>query len=136
MIKVILYFAFGIAVLQYTAHTILFLTSKPKHGQDEIVLINAMKSNHWNFGGFKRSYWNFYFGGGLIAILFGLFEISILLLLLIIPPDSLYIIKPLIAIVIVSNILHGIISIKYFFLLPVLFDIIIAVLLIIAFVHI
>lgn len=54
--------AFGVALVQYIAQTFLFLTQKPSHGQEEISLIESMKLHRWNFKGFKRSYWDFYWG--------------------------------------------------------------------------
>lgn len=132
----ILHITFGAAVIQYVAHAILFLTAKPKHGQDEINVIKAMKSTRWNFKGFKRSYWDFYFGYGLLAILFGLVEIALLWQLSIIPENSLPIIKPIIAVLLFANILHGILTVKYFFLLPAIFDLLIATLLVLTFMNV
>jgi len=132
----ILRIALGAAAIQYIAHTILFLSAKPNHGEDEINLINAMKSNRWNFNGFKRSYWDFYFGYGLLAIFFGIVEIALLWQLSIIPQNFLPIIKPIIAVLIFANILHGILTLKYFFLLPVVFDLVVTILLALAYFYI
>ena len=57
-----------VALLQYSAHAVLFLSASPKHGAEEIALIETMKSHTWNFAGSIHSYWNFYFGYGLLAI--------------------------------------------------------------------
>jgi hypothetical protein len=37
-----------------------------------------MKGHRWNFSGFTRSYWDFYFGYGLLAIIWGIVEVIIL----------------------------------------------------------
>jgi len=132
----ILRIALGAAAIQYIAYTILFLSAKPKHGQDEINLINAMKSNRWDFNGFKRSYWDFYFGYGLLAILFGIVEIALLWQLSIIPQNFLPIIKPIIVVLFFANVLHGILTVKYFFLLPPVFDLVVTILLALAYFYI
>src|SRR5574341_556823 len=45
-----------LALLQYSAHTFLFLSATPTHGQEEMALIEAMKSHRWDFAGSMRSY--------------------------------------------------------------------------------
>ena len=63
-----------IAAIQYFAHTILFLGAKPSHGRDELELVERMQSVRWTFNGFERRYWNFYFGYGLLVILWSFIE--------------------------------------------------------------
>ena len=125
--------AFVVVLIQYTAHAILFLSAKPLHGQDEAALIEAMKLHRWNFSGFKRSYWNFYFGYGLVAILLGLVEAAILWQISKYAKMSSLEVKPMIAILFFANILHAILTLRYFFLLPALFDFIVAIFLALAF---
>ncbi|HKB46027.1 MAG TPA: hypothetical protein VKC90_16640, partial [Chitinophagaceae bacterium] len=102
---------------------------KPQHGQDEINLIEAMKSHYWNFSGFDHSYWDFYFGYGLLAILYGVVEIVLLLLLSSLSKTNSFKLRPVIAVFIFANILHAILILNYFFLLPAIFDLIISLVL-------
>lgn len=93
-----------------------------------------MKLHRWNFKGFKRSYWDFYWGYGLLAILFGLFEAALLWQMIIFARTPSIEIKPLIAILFLANIAHALLTLKYFFLLPVIFDILVAIFLVLAFI--
>jgi len=67
-----------LALLQYCAHAFLFLSARPTHGAAEAAVIDAMKGHRFEFSGLTRSYWDFYFGYGLLAILWGLVEIVLL----------------------------------------------------------
>ncbi len=66
--SLLLRFASGIALVQFAAHTILFVFSSPKHGPAESAVIEAMKAHRFDFMGSLRSYWDFYFGYGLEAL--------------------------------------------------------------------
>lgn len=129
----LLHIAFVIALVQYAAHAILFLTAKASHGQEEIALIETMKLHRWNFGGFKRSYWDFYFGYGLLAILWGIVEAVLLWQFSKLTKIAPLEIKPMIAILFLANIAHAVLTLKYFFLLPAIFDFAVAILLALAF---
>ena len=56
-----------LALLQFAAHTALTLFGRPGHGAEEIALVEAMKSHHFDFLGSSRSYWDFHFGYALFA---------------------------------------------------------------------
>ena len=116
-------------LLQYSAHTFLFLSAKPTHGPEEITLVEAMKSHYWDFGGFSHSYWDFYFGYGLIAILLGVIEVVLLWQLASISKISSVKIRPFIALLFFATLAHAILILKYFFLLPAIFDFITVLLL-------
>jgi hypothetical protein len=45
-----------LAFVQYTAHSVLFLSAKPTHGLEEVSVVEAMKSHHFKICGFNRSY--------------------------------------------------------------------------------
>ena len=121
-----------VAAIQYIAHGILFLSAKPSHGSDEIDLVERMKSLRWNFRGFERSYWNFYFGYGLIVILWGVVEVVLLWQLARLAGASSASVAPLVATLLAANIGHAILTLRYFFLIPAIFDIMIAILLAVA----
>ena len=122
--------AAGLAFIQYTAHSFLFLRARPTHGQEEAELVAAMKSHRWDFAGRSRGYWDFYFGYGLLAILWGVVEILLLWWMSVLAATTP--VAPLIAILLLANIGHAILTLRYFFPLPAVFDLLIAMVLIVA----
>ena len=125
-----LYLATALALIQYCAHAFLFLTAKPTHGPDEVAVVDAMRSNRFKIGLSARSYWDFYFGYGLLVILTGLVEVVLLCQLGMIAKAYPLLAHPLIAVLFVFNLAHAVLVWKYFALIaPVTFDIMIASLL-------
>ncbi len=131
-VTILLYIATALALIQYVAHAFLFLRAKPSHGQEEIAVVNAMKSYRWNFSGFRRSYWDFYFGYGLLAILWGIIEIILLWQLAGIASTSSVSIAAILILLLAANIGHAILTLRYFFLMPAIFDFLIAIVLFLA----
>jgi hypothetical protein len=127
--SVLLRVAALLSVIQYAAHAWLFVSATPQHGREEVELLQAMKSHRWRFGGFMRSYWDFYFGYGLIAILWGVIEIVLLWQLAALAGTHSAWVTRAIAALLAANIGHAILTLRYFFLIPAIFDILIAVVL-------
>lgn len=121
-----------IASIQYAAHAVLFLRAKPSHGKEEIELMERMKAQRWNFSGFMRSYWDFYFGYGLLAILWGAIEVALLWQLAAHANTDVFWARWFVATLLVANIAHAILTLRYFFLQPVVFDVVIAIVLALA----
>jgi hypothetical protein len=121
--------AAGLALIQYIAHALLFFRAKPSHGQEEIDVVNTMKSHRWKFSGLERSYWDFYFGYGLLAILWGVVEIFLLWQVASIAAASSVSIIPFLVLLLIANIGHAILTMLYFFPLPAVFDLLIALVL-------
>lgn len=115
-----------LAALQYTAHAVLFLSATPTHGPDEIAVIETMKAHRFDVYGFDRSYWDFYFGYGLLAILFGLVEVVVLWQLATLAKADSYRVRPIIGMLIFANVAHALLMWRYFFLGPLLFDVAVA----------
>jgi hypothetical protein len=126
--------ASGIALFQYGVHAFLYLTATPSHGRDEIALIGAMKLQHWDFRGFTRSYRDFYFGYGLLAILWGLIEVILIWQLSVLAKISSLRIRPMIVVLFLANVAHAILTLMYFFSVPAIFDFIVAIFLLSAFI--
>ncbi|MBS1545455.1 MAG: hypothetical protein JST14_17595 [Bacteroidetes bacterium] len=114
--------AMVIAVIQYAVHTVAFLRARPRHDADEVNLVEMMKSLQWNFGGSERSYWDFYFGYGMVAILMGLLEILLLWFLSGLLGRNTREALPFLLIMVVINVFHILITLKFFFILPATFD--------------
>src|SRR5215471_18238574 len=115
------------ALIQYCAHAFLFLTAKPTHGPEERAILDAMRSNRFKIGLSARSYWDFYFGYGLLVILTGLVEVAVLWQLGMIGDAYSLLARSLIAVLFLFNLAHAVLVWKYFALIaPVAFDIMIA----------
>ena len=116
--------ASALALLQYSAHAFLFLSATPTHGAGEIAVIDAMKSH---VVGLSRSYWDFYFGYGLMVILSGVIEVILLWHLAVVAKNEPYRVRPIIALFIFANFMHALLVWKYFQLIaPMTFDVLVA----------
>jgi len=118
--------------VQGLAHLTLFVTARPKHGPVEEALVAAMQGNRFDFGGGPHSYWDMYFGYGLNAAGAVLVE-SLVLWLLVRPfradPRA---VAPILAVLVLANLLHAALVLRYFFPLPAMFDGLVAALLLAA----
>jgi hypothetical protein len=114
-----------LAAVQYAAHGLLFITAKPKHGPPEIGVVEAMRSR---IPGMPKTYWQLYFGYGLVAILFGVVEIVLLWCagsLVSIEPHA---VQTIMWVFLLANIAHAALVWTYFRLVvPVAFDILVAI---------
>jgi hypothetical protein len=124
--KIAVWVATALATLQYAAHTALFLSAKPTHGDEEVQVISAMKAYRFSVGIFERSYWDFYYGYGLMAILLGVFEIGILWQAGKLAATDVGASARIIAVLLVLNLGHALIAWNYFFLAPLAFDLTVA----------
>ncbi len=115
------------AAVQYVAHAALFLSAKPTHGAAETAVVNLMKGPRFDFSGFSRSYWDFYFGYGLLAILWGLVEIVLLWQLSALAANDSSAVRPTVALLLLANVAHAVLALCYFFPAPVVGDVVVAV---------
>jgi len=119
-----------LAGLQGFAHGALFVSAKPRHGAAEVAVIEAMKTNRF-FAGATRSYWDMYFGYGLIAAGVCLVEGVLLWQLGQVAAAKPALPRPIIGLIIAANIGHVLLVARYFmFVVPMIFDLLIAALLI------
>lgn len=114
--------AIGIATVQYLAHAFLFLRGTNPHDGNEAALLSTMKTLHWNFGGSARSYWNFFFGYGLVGILFGGVEIVSLWMVMNVADSHPAFQRKVIITWMIAVAIHAVLVLRYFFLLPFLFE--------------
>ena len=119
----------AVALLQFVAHGTLFVRAKPTHGDAELAVVAAMKANRFDFGGSMRSYWDMYFGYGLEAAFICLVEAVLFWLLASVAGTAPAIVRPIVALFLVANVAHAILMTRYFFLIPMVPDILIALLL-------
>jgi hypothetical protein len=118
-----------VALLQFFGHAALFVRAKPTHGDAEVTVVAAMKAHRFNFGGSMRSYWDMYFGYGLEAAFICLVEAILFWQLATIAGTTPAMERPIIALFLVANLAHAILVTRYFFLVPLVPDILIALLL-------
>jgi hypothetical protein len=112
-----------VALVQFCAHTTLFLTYAPAHGPDELQVIQTMQSHVFRFSGFLRSYWDMYFGYGLFSAFNCLIEAVLLWLLAGIAKEHARLTQPIVALFLFANVGYTALVWKYFFPLPSYFDI-------------
>jgi len=113
-----------LALVQYSAHALLFLTGSLSHSSP-IASVAASRTH---------SYWDFSFGYGLLAIVSGVVEVILLWQLASIAKRHSAEVRPAVALFIFANLTHAVLVWRYFSLIaPVVFDIIIAMLLVCAF---
>ena len=118
-----------LAAVQGLAHIALFASAKPRYGAAEVAVIEAMKTNRFFTGG-TRSYWDMYFGYGLIAGGVCLVEAVLLWQLARIAAVNPALPRPILALLVLANIAHVLLVARYFmFVIPMVFDVLIAALL-------
>jgi len=127
--------AAALALVQGLAHGILFIRARPTHGPTEVAVIEAMKTNSFNFRGAVRSYWDMYFGYGLEAAAACLVEAVLLWMLADIAKTQPALVRPILGVFVVANLGHIALTARYFFYVPIVFDLAIAITLVWAFVR-
>lgn len=114
-----------VALLQSIGHAMLFLTARPGHGPDETAVLETMRSRAFDFGGFSpHSYWDMYFGYGLIAVVLAVL-IGVLLWLVSDLASSPRQVLRFGAAIGVTVAVHAAIVARYFFMLPLIFDVLV-----------
>ena len=118
-----------VALLQFFGHVTLFVRAKPTHGDAEVTVVASMKAHRFNFGGSIRSYWDMYFGYGLEAAFICLVEALLFWQLATIAATAPAVVRPIVALFLGANVAHAILVTRYFFLVPLVPDLLIALLL-------
>ena len=118
-----------VAMLQFLAHTALFVRAKPTHGDAEVAVVETMKAHRFNFGGSMRSYWDMYFGYGIEAAFVCFVEAVLFWQLAAIASTAPTVVRPIIILFLVANVGHAFLVTRYFFLVPLVPDVLIAILL-------
>ena len=84
-----------------------------------------MKTESFVFGGFERTYWGFYFGYGLMVVLSCLVQAVAIWIFARMAASRSREVVPLVALYALAYAIHGCLAWHYFFLKPVVFDILI-----------
>ena len=108
-----------LALIAALGHTLLFLTYKPTHGPDEIVVVTAMQTHVFSFGGFLHSYWQLYFGYQLFVTISCLVECGLLWQLASLSSSIPRAIRPMIGLFFLGEVATSILMLKFFFIIPI-----------------
>jgi hypothetical protein len=90
----------------------------PAVGPKEIPVLEAMKGHSFDAEGFKRTYWDFYFGFGVIISGFLLVQAVVLWQLGSLAKTDALRIRPIVASFFVAFIVNAVLAWKYFFAVP------------------
>ena len=112
-----------LALLQGIAHATLIVFASPKHGAEEVAVIDTMKSRRFNFLGAQRSYWDFYFGYALIAAIICVVEAALFWQVAGLGPS---VIRTVASVFIAFNLIHAVLAWRYFFITPIIPDLLIS----------
>jgi hypothetical protein len=106
----------------------------PGEAPADIAVVDAMKSDHFPVLGVSRSYWDFYFGFGVIISVMQLFQAVLLWQLGTLAKTDAARLRPIIAVFCVSLVINAILGWMYFFVIPIVTALLIAICLLLAFV--
>jgi hypothetical protein len=109
-------------------HTVGGLLKSPAHGEQEIAVLNTMKSFTFDFMGSMRSYWDFYFGFGLFVALGLVLQAVLLWQLAPLARKAPHIARPLLLTLLASFVVMLLLSWRYFFVAPLATEALVAVL--------
>jgi hypothetical protein len=116
-----------VAFAQFVAHTAMFLSAKASHGPAEVAVVEAMKSQKFLFDGSLRSYWDLYFGYGLFAAFNCLVEAVLFWQLARLAKAGAAHGRPIVALYCIANLGYALLVLRYFFIVPLVPDLVIAV---------
>ena len=117
------------AAVQGAAHGTLVLTYKPTHGAAEVAVIEAMQATSFVVGGAPRTYWGFYFGYAMMGALTCFIEALVFWQLSRFVTASGALVRAVVAVFILFNVVHALLAARFFFAVPVVFDLLLVLLL-------
>jgi hypothetical protein len=122
--------AAGLILLFDIGHTFGFRQSDPAWGVD--ALLSSMRSIHFEVQGFSRTYWDLFVGAGFLVSVFLLFGAVLAWQLGGLPAETLARMRPTAWALALCFVAVTILSLKYLFLLPIVFSLLITVCLVVA----
>jgi hypothetical protein len=115
-----------LTLIHCVLHTIGGVLSSPKHGPEEIAVVETMKAHTFNVMGSMRSYWDFNMGYG-ISLTIGLFIQALLFWHLgTMSKANAAFIRPILVLFFFNYIAIAIVVWRYFFIGPAITELIIA----------
>jgi hypothetical protein len=119
--------ASSLAAVQGLGHATAVVRWSPSRGPHETGVIEAMKSQHFVFQGLDRTYWDFFFGYGLLTAFNCVVEAAVLWQLARFATAGAPGGRAIVGTFLIASIIHAFLSWRYFFFTPVIFDAAIAV---------
>jgi len=113
--------------LHALGHTIGGVFGKPKHGAEEIAVLDTMKSHTFDVMGSMKSYWDFFFGYGLDASVTMLVTAIVCWQLGTIVKNGSMAVRPIILVLSLQFLVTATIAWRYFFIAPAIMEIVIAI---------
>ena len=121
-----------ITLLFFAGHT-AGIPWTPALGPDEVRVVEAMKGPSFDVVGSTRTYWDFYFGFGVTISYLLLLEAVVLWQMGGLAKTMAARLRPVIAVFFLGFVVNTYLAAKYFFVIPLVMSIVIAVLLALAF---
>ena len=115
-----------ITFLYFAGHT-AGMPWTPAVGPAELAVLEAMKSHSFNADGFNRTYWDFYFGFGVIISGYLLVQAVVLWQLGALAKTDALRVRPIAASFFVAFLVNAFLAWKYFFAIPVVMAVAISV---------
>jgi len=115
-----------LTLIHAVLHTIGGVFGKPKNGSDEVAVLETMKAHQFLVMGSSRTYWDFFFGYGLILSICLLVEAVLFWQLGEIAKSQPKLIRPILAAFILAFCGTALIAGRYFFLGPTITEVLIA----------
>ena len=122
-----------LSLLHCILHTAGGVFGSPKHGAEEIAVIETMKSHHFAVMGSVRSYWDFLFGYGLFVTIALLVQAILFWRLAAFAETNPAWTEPIVGLFCLNFVGVAIVSWKYFFIAPAVGELLIAACLALAF---
>jgi hypothetical protein len=107
-------------------HTIGGVLSKPRNGAEEVAVIDAMKAHAFNVMGSMRTYWDFFFGYGLIASITLLVQAVLFWQLATLAKTHAELTRPIVILFFFNFAATAIVAWRYFFIAPAITEFLIA----------
>jgi len=121
-----------LSLLFWAGHT-LGRPWTPAKAADAQAVVQSMKALSFDAMGSSRSYWDFYYGFGVSISVYMLAQALVLWLMASMARTDAARLRPLIAVFALTHIVNAFIVGKYFFILPLIFSLVIALCLILTF---
>ena len=106
----------------------------PTSGPAELSVIEAMKRHSFDVAGSQRTYWDFYFGFGVIISAFLLMQAAVLWQLSTLAKTNSSLVRPIVGSFFLAFAANVVLAWKYFFVIPLVVSVLISVCLALAFV--
>lgn len=122
-----------LTLLHCIAHTYGGVLAGPRHGAEQIAVIDAMKSHKFDTAGSMRGYWDFYRGYALFVSISFLAQTILFWQLASVAQTGAFALRGIIAVFFLEFVAFAVLAVRYFFLPALIVEILIAISLALAF---